>query len=176
VEWVGYLLLNASWAALPLKIYEIGNGFDYGLQGSINGIGIFLASLVYMRLIKKFNLNTERAYLLSWLGYAVCELFLALSTNVLIFMLVTLFLGLINTPRNNLRTLLIQENTEVQHAGKVFSSFYTVQNFSNMLMFLLGALIADSHSPTLVMAGASILLIALLLLIGGPSFVSAREK
>ncbi|MDR0200234.1 MAG: MFS transporter [Streptococcaceae bacterium] len=177
LDWLFYLCLNASWAALPLKVAEIGDGFTYGLQGTLNGLGILLASLLFMRAIHKLPSKVERIYLFYLLAYALVEIILAFSSNGLMFLAVTFMLGLLTTPRTNYRQLMIQYNTETQHAGKMFSSFSTVQNATNMLMFIIGARLADLASPTLVMAGASAILVLLLILMGAKSgFLTGNVK
>lgn len=150
VETLYLILCGFFWAAIPIKIKELGGGATlFGLQGSFFGLGFLLSSIYFGY---KKNINIGKTYKngisIHWLGN-----FLASISWLPIGWIVGVFIaGLGNTPYAVSRQTIYQTQTNTENRGNFYA---IIEMLSNAVLFpawLLGSILTDQWSATQVMS------------------------
>lgn len=163
LETIYMTLMGFYWASLPLKVYEIGNAFSYGLQGAAFGVGYLFTSILVS---KYFNTNkTGKFYLIGISIHCLGNFLAAFSPMIYLFMFGVFLAGLGNTFWQISKVTSIQKSTSIKNAGKVFSFIDIVMNFSMIIAWIFGGILSDVFSPTFVMVTVCVLQAATILFI-----------
>jgi DHA3 family macrolide efflux protein-like MFS transporter len=134
--------------------------FEYGLQEGITSIGFVIGSLLMARYAERLR---EGSWLvLSFLGMGVAGLLYALSSNILMAIVLIGISGILNAPSFVASRLISQRNTPREMRGRVFSTNYVIRD----VVYLIGmglAGLADLWNPQVMFALTSVLLIGIAL-------------
>ena len=160
------------WSALG-AVYVVGIVFIQQVFGSATreigllvvglGLGLFLGSLTYGRLgHSKYSFKTIFACVFG--GGMVLSVFItavAKYPNLLLAMVLAFILGLAVSPVMVISQTLVHQLTDSSMHGRLFSSLEIIVHFAFLLSMLVAAPLADRLGPVTVLAGVSLLLMAI---------------
>jgi DHA3 family macrolide efflux protein-like MFS transporter len=150
-----YLFMGFFWAAFPLRIAQIGDGFVYGMHGAVFGVGYLLTSTLLTA--KKGKSKSIAIYFVGILLYAVGNVVSTFTLSPTI-VLIGVFLGGLGVTYWGVgRTTLIHTDIETAKVGKVFSFYESATSFVQIPAYLLGGLLSDHLSPGVLMGAIAIL-------------------
>jgi DHA3 family macrolide efflux protein-like MFS transporter len=141
-------MMGFYWAALPIKINEIGNAFYYGFQGAAFGVG-FLITSVYLS--RKRIVNIGEIYIAGLIVHLVGNFGAGISSYISLFIFGVFIGGLGNSYWQVAKTTIIQINTEISDLGKVLTILEMFTSICLIPAWILGGYLADKYSPTIVM-------------------------
>lgn len=147
-------MMGFFWAALPLKIAEIGNAFFYGLQGAAFGVGFFITS-TYLGHRKHFA-RIGLIYLVGLFVHWIGNFGAAWSTHIWLFILGVFVSGLGNSFWQTCRQTIFHASIPTSEVGRVFAVFESLTSIVLIPAWIFGGYLADRFSPTFVMVMAGI--------------------
>lgn len=135
-----------------------------GLLYTIQGIGIIIGGLIVKRFIGSDDHKMKKAFGLAYLFQGVFFLFFVLSNTLYIGCMMLLFMRIAGGVIIPLDTTLIQNQTDDDKIGKVFSLHYSIySSLINLSMFISGVLL-EKMSPRVLGGGLGILCILISLI------------
>lgn len=165
-------MLGFYWAALPLKIDNIGNAFYYGLQGTAFGIGSLITA-IYISKSKVSKIGLM--YVVGILVHLFGNLIGGVTNYINLFILGVFIAGLGNSYWEISRTSLYQTNINKLDYGKTISFIEILSSFSLMLSWIIGGYLADKYTPSAVMTLACVLQLIILFILIIPTKIKSIE-
>ena len=148
LELIYMSMLGFFWAALPIKISEIGNAFSYGLQGAAFGLGFLITSTILSRKkIVRLSLVYMVGIIIHWVG----NIGAGVSPNIYLFVIGVFVAGLGNSFWEIGKKTIFQTNTDKTDTGKVLATINMAINLCLIPSWILGGYLADRFTPTIVM-------------------------
>lgn len=142
-------LAGFFWAALPLRINEIGDATTFGFQGAANGVG-GLITAVYLS--RRPNMNKlGKIYLGSLLVHVLGDFSAALASYMPVFMFSVFISGLGASFWNTARQTIFHTSVPTADVGKVFALFEMLTNLVLIVAWILGGYLADQFSARTTM-------------------------
>jgi MFS family permease len=148
--------------------------FEYGLQEGLTSIGFVLASLLMAKVFDRLQAGAWLA--ISFLGMGLIGIVYSFLNSVPLAIVLIAFSGFFNAPSSIGRRVIVQRNTPPEMRGRVSSAFFVARD----VLFLIGmsaAGLADYIDVRLLyLIGASMLVLAGIVLLFMPELGQSRAQ
>jgi MFS family permease len=148
--------------------------FEYGLQEGLTSIGFVLASLLMAKVFDRLQAGAWLA--ISFLGMGLIGIVYSFLNSVPLAIALIAFSGFFNAPSSIGRRVIVQRNTPPEMRGRVSSAFFVARD----VLFLIGmsaAGLADYIDVRLLyLIGASMLVLAGIVLLFMPELGQSRAQ
>ena len=148
--------------------------FEYGLQEGLTSIGFVLASLLMAKVFDRLQAGAWLA--ISFLGMGLVGIVYSFLNSVPLAIALIAFSGFFNAPSSIARRVIVQRNTPPEMRGRVSSAFFVARD----VLFLIGmsaAGLADYIDVRLLyLIGASMLVLAGIVLLFMPELGQSRAQ